>query len=380
MISGIPRSVCVVGVFAAALAAVSLHAAGNVSAGNTEAQKVGTEQSAAGKSVMPGPAFRLEEMATSENQWTGIAVSRSGRVFVNFPRWSPEIPMSVGELDSAGNAHPYPDEALNSWKPGEDPKDKFVCVQSVYVDARDRLWILDPASPLLRGVVEDGAKLVHVDLDKNTVVRTYHFDDTVAPTASYLNDVRVDVGTETAFITDSGLGAIVVVDLATGDARRVLADHPSTKAEDIVLKIDGRELPIRVHSDGIALDVEGGWLYFQALTGRTMYRVPTTALRDSALSAEALAAKVQRFAESGVSDGLLFGPGGLYVSAIEEGAIKRVDGEGRVETIAADERISWPDSFALGPDGTVWFTTSQIHLGPNPPTPYRVLRLIPTTN
>jgi sugar lactone lactonase YvrE len=380
MKSGIQRTVCMTGVFAAALAAVSLHVAGNASAENAGARKAETEQSAAGKSAKPDPAFRLEEVATSDKQWTGIAVSRSRRVFVNFPRWSHEIPMSVGELDSAGNAHPYPDEALNNWKPGEDPKGKFVCVQSVHVDARNRLWILDPASPLLRGVVENGAKLVQVDLDKNAVVRSYHFDDTVAPGESYLNDVRVDVGTETAFITDSGLGAIVVVDLTTGDARRVLADHPSTKAEDIVLEIDGRELPIRVHSDGIALDAEGGRLYFQALTGRTMYRVPTKALRDSALPAEALAAKVQRFAESGVSDGLLFGPGGIFVSALEENAIKRVDAEGNVETIVADERISWPDSFALGPDGSVWFTTSQIHLGPNPPTPYRVLRLVPVTD
>ena len=39
---------------------------------------------------------RLVQMAESPNQWTGIAVSKAGRVFVNFPRWSPSIPMSVG--------------------------------------------------------------------------------------------------------------------------------------------------------------------------------------------------------------------------------------------------------------------------------------------
>jgi sugar lactone lactonase YvrE len=130
-----------------------------------------------------------------------------------------------------------------------------------------------------------------------------------------------------------------------------------------------------VHADGIALDPEGGWLYFQALTGRTMYRVPTAALRDPSLNEDELGAKVERFAASGVSDGLLFGPGGVYVSALEQDAIKRVDTEGNVTTVIEDPRIVWPDSFALGPDGSVWFTTAQIHLGPNPPSPYRIFRI-----
>ena len=70
---------------------------------------------------------RLVQMAESPYQWTGIAVSKTGRVFVNFPRWSPSIPMSVGELDSTGKVRPYPNEKLNSWLLGEDPKGKFVC-------------------------------------------------------------------------------------------------------------------------------------------------------------------------------------------------------------------------------------------------------------
>jgi sugar lactone lactonase YvrE len=86
---------------------------------------------------------------------------------------------------------------------------------------------------------------------------------------------------------------------------------------------------------------------------------------------------VERFAESGVSDGLLFTADGIYVSALEEGSIKLVNTEGQVETIVRDPRIIWPDSFALGPDGGIWFTTSQIHLGPQPPSPYRILKVLP---
>ncbi len=97
----------------------------------------------------------------------------------------------------------------------------------------------------------------------------------------------------------------------------------------------------------------------------------------TAFEREELGKKVKVFARSGVSDGLLFDHGKVYVSALEESAIKRVDSKDRVETIVWDPRISWPDSFALGPDGSLWFTTSQIHLGPNPPTPYKIFRIPP---
>jgi sugar lactone lactonase YvrE len=327
----------------------------------------------------PRASDQLVEVATSDRQWTGIAVSKTGRVFVNFPRWSLEVPTSVGELNSEGDVEPYPNEELNGWKVGDVPIEKFVCIQSVHVDQKDRLWILDPANPMLQGVLPGGPKLLRVDLETNEVVRSYHFFDEIAPDGSYLNDVRIDTSSETAFITESGLGAIVVVDLESGDTRRLLSEHPSTKAEKIEIVIGGKPFPAAVHADGIALDQEGGWVYYQALTGKSLYRVPVGALRDTALAEEELGSQVELFAESGVADGLLYGPGGVYVSALEEGSIKLVTDDRKIHTLVEDPRIIWPDSFALGADGSVWFTTAQIHLGPNPTTPYRVLKILPRT-
>jgi sugar lactone lactonase YvrE len=217
---------------------------------------------------------------------------------------------------------------------------------------------------------------MEVDLERDRVKRTFSFGPEVAPEGSYLNDVRVDVKRQTAYLTDSGLGALVVLDLATGEARRVLAGHPSTQAQDTVLQVGTRAFDRKVHSDGIALDVIGDMLYFQPLLGRTMYRVPTSALRDASLDADALAAKVEPFVESGAADGLLFGhDGGVYVSALEKSAILRVDAAGQIETLIADPRIAWPDSFAQTPDGTIYFTTSLIHLGPDRDTPYGLWKL-----
>jgi len=320
------------------------------------------------------PAVELEDVATSTRQWTGIAVAPDGRIFVNFPRWSETVPVSVGELLADGTVVPYPDGRRQRWQRGDDGREVFVCVQSVHIDSAGRLWILDPANPRFRGVITGAPKLLQVDLATDTVVRTYRFDATVALPDSYLNDLRVDVATGTVFITDSGRGALVVLDLDSGVARRVLAGHPATQAEDIEVVIDGVPFTSTVHADGIALDAAGGWLYWQALTGHTLYRLPTAHLRDPARDDAALAAAIETVAESGVADGLLWTPEGVLVSGLEEGAIKRVSPDGTVSVLVADERIVWPDSFAQGPDG-VYFTTAQIHLGPEPPTPYRVLRL-----
>jgi len=330
--------------------------------------------------VAVGPT--LEVVAESESQWTGVAVTSDGRIFVNFPRWWPEIPMSVAEVLADGTLAPYPDEAWNDWTPGEDPKNSFVCVQSVVADGDGSLWVLDPANPWFGGVVSGGAKLVQIDVSSGDVIRTIVFDDQAAPAGSYLNDVRIDNDERAAYITDSGLGALVVVDLATGESRRVLADHPSTQSENVVLTIEGSDwlLPDgsapQVHSDGIALDMARDLVYFQALTGRTLYRIPAPALRDPSLSAEDLAARLVAVATPGPSDGLLWdGDQGVFLSALEHDGVRRWNPRSGVETVIEERVIAWPDSFALGPDGALYVTTSQIHRGPNPPEPYRLLRI-----
>jgi hypothetical protein len=76
-------------------------------------------------------------------QITGVAVSRGGRLFVNLPYWSEPHTVSVAEVKD-GKLIPYPDEVWNQNL--GDPGTRFVCVQSIYVDDKDRLWVVDPAA------------------------------------------------------------------------------------------------------------------------------------------------------------------------------------------------------------------------------------------
>ena len=349
----------------------------------------------------------LVEVARSDRQWTGVAVSRTGRIFVNFPRWSQDTGVSVGELDADGSILPFPSESWNrfaptdslganrflpfpseSWNrfaPSESVLDQFVCVQSVFVDATNTLWILDPASPRFEGVVPGAAKLLRVDLASNRVTRIYRFDERSAPVDSYLNDVRVDAARGVAYITDSGRGGLVVLDLVTGASRRVLEDHRSTRSEGVLLVIGGRSwrrddggVP-QVHADGLALTADGESLFYQALTGRTLYRIPTAWLRDPSLTDEQIASAVIRVARAGSCDGMLLGPDGrLYRTALEKDAIESLDpARPRLRTDVTDRRLAWPDSLAAGPDGSIYVTTAQIHRGLPAPEPYRLFRFQP---
>jgi len=349
------------------------------------------------------PGEKLELVAESDRQWTGVAVSHGGRLFVNYPRWSDkgDLRIDVAQIVDGGLAPvatvlrpsvaelvdgkpvAYPNARWNTWAPSDDPATRLICVQSVTVDDQGYLWILDPANPMFEGVVPGGPKLLKVDLAKDETVATFRFDAQVAPPNSYLNDLRIDTGRGVVYLSESGAGAIVVLDTKTGRSRRLLADHPSTKAEPIDLVIGGTpwkrggQTP-QVHADGIALSPDREWIYYQALTGRTMYRVPTAVLRDESLSGEAIADAVERVAESGVSDGILFDRQGyLYLSSLEEDAVNRLTPDHVRELVVQDPRLAWPDSFALAKDGSLFVTTAQIHHGANPPEPYRLWRIRP---
>ncbi len=326
--------------------------------------------------------FRLTEVARSDRLWTGIAVSKENRLFVNFPRWSSWRAPSVAEITGKDSTVAYPDNTWNEWEPGEPVKEAFVCVQSVFIDNQDRLWILDTGLDITRGLLPGAARLCRVDLKTNRVVETFVFDPSALSPDSYLNDVRIDLFNNHAYITDSGDGALVVLDLRTGNARRLLDEHYSTSAESIVISIEGKpwlapdgSAP-RIHSDGIALTPDARYLYFQSLTGRNLYRIATKWLITDTLSQQELGDKVEHVIQSGPADGLIFDQEGrLYISAISANSIDRINREGTIERLVSDNRLKWPDSFAISKDGDLYVTTSQIHLQGRQTEPFYIFRM-----
>ncbi|WP_375458020.1 L-dopachrome tautomerase-related protein [uncultured Enterovirga sp.] len=317
------------------------------------------------------PAARLERVAVFPHQVTGVAVSNDGRIFLNFPRWTEDSPVSVAEL-KGGRLVPYPDAAWNSWRNAKQdeitPNDHWVCVQSVVADGRGNLWVLDPAAPALEQIVKGGPKLVQIDLATNKVVRTIAFDERVAPQGTYLNDIRFSPDGKWAYLTDSGRGALLVVDLESSAIRRVLDGVSSTQAEKgVQVRIDGRVLrrpdgkAPTFASDGIALSRDGEMLFWQAISSRTLYSIPTAALRDDKLQNPDLEAQVKKAGTTVPADGFwMSSKGTFFVTSPEDNSVKIRQAESRLVTVAQDPKLRWPDSLAEGPDGAIYVTASHI--------------------
>ncbi|WP_421546725.1 L-dopachrome tautomerase-related protein [Pseudomonas sp. QD4] len=308
---------------------------------------------------------------------TGVTVSETGRIFVNFPRWGDTVPFTVGEIRD-GKVVAYPNAQINQENP-RDPGDGLISVQSVVADGQGRVWLLDTAAPGFSDPKPRGAKLVAVDLASNRIVKRLVFPDNVMLPSTYVNDMRFDfrTGTQgTVYITDSSLrgpGAIIVMDIASGRAIRRLSGGPATSVapgfvpvvEGLPVMVDGpngERKPLAVASDGIALSADGNTLYFTPLSSRHLFAVSTALLRDANVSEQQLAAAVQDLGEKGASDGLeADADGAIYAGDYEHNAIRKRLPDGRWQTLVHDPRLLWPDTLAIGPDGYLYFTANQLH-------------------
>jgi sugar lactone lactonase YvrE len=331
--------------------------------------------------VRDGPVGDLEVVHLFESgpMPTGVGVSRTGRVFLCYPKWGDDVRFTVGELRD-GEVVPYPDQGFNDSDGDADPF-ALVSVQSVVVDPGDRLWLLDTGSPMFRPVEYGGPKLVEVDLATDEVAQTILFPDDVVLPTTYLNDVRFDLRrgeAGTAYITDSsdqGPNGIIVVDLASGESWRRLHEHPGTKAvapPDLRMVVEGRDFieraedgstaPICMGSDGIAIAADGSRLYWCPLAGRRWYSVSVDALTDRSMDNDAAVATVADEGDKGcVSDGLeTDDQGRLYVTDGEHNAVHRRLPDGSWETVVHDPRLLWPDTMSVA-DGYLYVTANQLY-------------------
>jgi sugar lactone lactonase YvrE len=350
---------------------------------------------------------RLETVATFNGPMpTGVSVSRSNRIFVNFPRWGDDVPFTVAEIVN-GKAIPYPDASVNDWpgRASSDPtqyKDKrqnethFVSVQSVVVDPANRLWVLDTGSPLLKNALPGGPKLVAIDLATNKIIKRILLPSAVAGPTSYMNDVRFDlrVGSPAladgihgiAYITDSsekGPTGFVVVDLATGQAWRKLDETSSVKPEPgFVMFAEGRPLyktepgqPVKpgiFANDSLAISADGSRIFYCPVSATKLYSIPTAALRDRNLSPAAVAAQVSMVTGKESSDGLESdAAGAVYSTAPASGSILKIAPNSNfasgveVTTLVHDPRLLWPDTMSLSDEGYLYVTANQLYNQPS---------------
>ena len=311
-----------------------------------------------------------------------VAVNRDGRLFFTVhPEARPEGNKLLELVDGA--AVPFPEGAMQ--------QDLFDTVLGVVIDSNDRLWTIDHGNHGLRV-----PRLIGVDLANGEIVRNQPIDESIAPKGSFLQDLQVSRDGNTIVIADASFWrkkpAIIVYDVKTGEARRVLESHASVAGENYTITSEGRTmtfmgglLSLKGGIDGIALHDE--WLYYGALSGASLYRVRLADLRDRSLPDSQLAARVERVGDKPLSDGMSVDlAGNVYLTGVEHNALYVVGSDGKPRTLVRDTRVRWPDALSFGPDGWLYIADSalsevvfrpQDHIRAN--QPYGIFRLQPGT-
>ncbi len=314
---------------------------------------------------IPKSAQLIEVAQFGKYQPIGVTVTASKRIFVTFPRHQP-YQYGVAEIVN-GERKPYPDAAWNEFD-SLHPQNHFMNAQAVVTDDANNIWILDPSNPSEKGTIAEGVKLLKVSLQTNKVEQVYRFEDLPKEKIA-INDVRIDTKRNLAYFSEPKLSAIIVLNLVTRKSRLVLKNHPVTKADpNFKLYLDGKDVvdqkgkPFSSNVNGIALTKDGKYFYFRAINQTKLYRIGTEYLANETLSDSELAKHVEMVGETGVSHGMIADEkGDIFLSDSPEKAIRYITPSGELKTLVKDDRLVWPDTFAIGPDGFLYLTCSQMN-------------------
>jgi sugar lactone lactonase YvrE len=309
---------------------------------------------------------RLTPVLAADRIWTGVTTTDDGRVFVSFP--AADGPgLQVAEAMPGDRFVPYPDASWNEPLDDHGNVAGFVRVNAVRIGPAGRLWVVDAgAHGIGQPAVPGGARLIGIDVATDEIVRSYDLGPATHE-RSYVDDVRFNGGM--AYLTDAGVPGLIVLDLATGQPRRVLDGHPST-VERRAMRADGKVLrgrdgsELRIHADQLEVSPDGRYLYFQPASG-PLARIETRWLDDPSLPADALGDRVEPWLDTPTTGGTAMDAAGtIYLGDVERRRILTITPAGRVDTLIADPRLVWADAMWIDGDGYLWIPAAQLNRTP----------------
>lgn len=317
---------------------------------------------------------RLQIQLIVQHPINGVSTTPEGRLFVVYARVDGSTGPQVAEYDQSTNTSTaYPNEEWNSYEDGKDPATHFVGVNGQRIGPDGKLWVIDKGGAALGAPVElpYGPKLVVVDLKTNDVSRIYYMGN-VTRTNSLLDDVRFNPKSNRAYLTDAGSPGLIVLDLDTGSAVRVLDGHPSTSAtmavsaEGTLLSLDGE--PAYIYADQLEVSPDGKYFYFQPANGG-LQRVATEwldkAFYNSSLNSnDILGPYVEPYANTPSTGGTAIdADGAIYVSDTDSQRIIKIAANGTMELLVQDPRLLWVDAMWIDTQQRLWMPCAQLNRG-----------------
>ncbi len=315
---------------------------------------------------LPAKGLRVTVAANSPWMVNQVALTREGLMFLGLPRYPDhEDTPGVARRNADGTVSAFPGNSWNAWKPGDDGLDAFVYVNSLHIFADDTVWCVDqgrlrpdatpPGTPQPRPGAQ---KVVQMDARSGEILHVLRFGADILPEGAQLNDLRI-FGPH-IYLTDSGLGALIVHDLTTGHTLRRLSGRPAVLATPMPVDPTKPQGPHRVpKSDLIEISPDGAWLYWASPTG-PFRRIATVFLRDPNLSDDDLAGHVEPVADIALSGGSAMDSlGNLYLSEIATKQITVLSPAGQKAVLAADPDFLGPDNPFLDAGRRLYVPCSQ---------------------
>lgn len=306
----------------------------------------------------------------------GITTLPSGQLVIGYhPFYSPE--QKVGLLNAdRDDTTPYPNADWQTCRTADgSQKASNTClnwVLGLHTDAKGILWLLDSgqAEPRIT------PKLVGWNTHKNQLERIIPIPAPASIPESQHNDFVVDLKHQVIVIADEAIAtgpvsdkaALVVVDLKTGQSRRLLQGHDSVMPDmNRPITVDestpgAKAIKVYVGVDGIALDHKSEWLYFAPLNKSKMFRIKMKDLLNTQLSPEQLGNKVHTYADKPNNGGLSIDvKGNLYLTEVGERAVGVIDAKTRqYRRFATAPDMVWPDGVIYAQDGFMYTGAAQL--------------------
>lgn len=309
----------------------------------------------------------LSVVARSPFIASGVAVSHESEIFLGLPRFpGMEKTFSLARVNSRGEPIPLPGGSWNTWQKGQNSARAFVMVNAIHLFHDNTLWVVDQGAPIGSQPEPGAQKLVQLDVKTGRIIRVLSFPKAIMPSGARFNDLRIHG--DLIFVTDSGLGGVIIHNLSTGKTLRRLSGQKVMRNDGVHLHrgiggrilADGNGKRPDTASDDIEVDASGTWFYFAVPAG-PLKRIGVADLLNTALTDDQLAQKVEIVAEIPSIGGTCMDThGNFYLADAENSRITVLSPEGKRATLVQDNRLISPDALFIDRNRKLYIPCPQL--------------------